>query len=398
MTEHSRKTQFEGAVGALSGILELPHGRPRAYALFAHCFSCSKDVRAAREVARALRAEGYAVLRFDFTGLGGSAGDFSDTNFSSNVADLLKAYDYLAHEFEAPKIVIGHSLGGAAAIVAGKDMPAVNGVATIGAPAETRHVAHQFQERVSDIETHGAAEVSLAGRPFVIKRQFLDDLDTDRVLAAAAQLKKPLLVLHAPRDATVGVENAGAIFAAAKHPKSFVSLDTADHLLTDPSDARYAARVIAAWASRFVAAEGEATAAPAPISEGVAIARTAKETRFGADVFVDGFALRADAAKADGGDETGPTPTALVKAALAACSTVTLRMYAERKGWPVDGLAVTVSARAGEDAHVVRHFEKVVELPAALSDVQRQRLLEISSRCPVHRILAEEVEIAQRLA
>ena len=252
MSGETRTASFEGAFGRLAGALELPEGRPRAYAIFAHCFSCSKDFRAARETARALRAAGIAVLRFDFAGLGGSEGDFSDTNFSSNIADLLKAYAFLERDYAAPQLLVGHSLGGAAALVAARDMAAVRAVATIAAPAESAHVVHQFKEHVDEIATTGAAKVALAGRPFVITRQFLDDLDRDRVLAAAASLRKPLLVLHAPLDASVGVENAQAIFAAARHPRSFVSLAGADHLMTDPADARYAGAVIAAWAGRYL--------------------------------------------------------------------------------------------------------------------------------------------------
>lgn len=258
MTGQSIKVSFDGASGRLAGVLETPEGRPRAYALFAHCFSCSKDFRTAREIARALQDERFAVLRFDFAGLGASDGDFSQTNFSTNVGDLLRAADYLRREHAAPEILIGHSLGGAAAIVAAADLPEVKGVAAIGAPAETAHVAHQFEDQVPEIREKGSAEVSLAGRSFVITRQFLDDLDTDRVLTAAARLRKPLLLLHAPRDQTVGVGNAQAIFSAAKHPKSFISLDTADHLLSNPADARYAGSMIAAWAKRFLDA-------PAPV-------------------------------------------------------------------------------------------------------------------------------------
>lgn len=246
----------------LSGALDRPVARPRAFALFAHCFSCSKDLRAAREISKALSESGIAVLRFDFAGLGASEGAFADTNFSSNVDDLVAASDYLARAYEAPSILIGHSLGGAAVIVAAARLPSVKAVAVIGAPAEAAHVAHHFGAQADEIRSAGAAPVTLAGRAFVIKKQFLEDIEQARVLDAAAALKRPLLILHAPRDQTVGVENAARLFAAARHPKSLVSLDDADHLLTDPRDARYTAAVIAAWAGRYVDGEGSSTEGP----------------------------------------------------------------------------------------------------------------------------------------
>ena len=259
MDGETRKTEFQSAGGEkLAAALELPNGPPRAYALFAHCFTCSKDIKAAREIAKALRGCGFAVLRFDFTGLGSSEGDFANTNFSSNVGDLVSAADFLRKEFEAPSIIIGHSLGGAAAIVAASEIPETKGVAVIGAPAEADHVALQIKEQEDEIRQNGVATVQLAGRPFAIKSQFLDDLAGQNVLDRAASLKKPLLIMHAPLDETVGVENATKIFVAAKHPKSFFSLDTADHLLSRAEDARYAANVLAAWAERYL--EGGAAA------------------------------------------------------------------------------------------------------------------------------------------
>jgi putative redox protein len=248
----SIKVAFEGAHGRLAGVIEAPEGEARASAIFAHCFSCSKDVRAAREITRALQEAGIAALRFDFAGLGASEGQFSQTTFTSNIEDLREASAFLARDHAPPSLLIGHSLGGAAALVAAAQMPSIKAVATIGAPAETAHVAHQFADSVEAIALQGEAQVSLAGRPFTITRAFLDDLDTDRVVAAAAALRRPLLVMHAPLDQTVGIENAARIFGAARHPKSFISLDGADHLLSRAADARYAGAMIAAWSSRYI--------------------------------------------------------------------------------------------------------------------------------------------------
>lgn len=263
----SEKAAFKNARGqTLAAMLDLPAGAPAAYALFAHCFTCSKDLRAVREIARELAAHGFAVLRFDFAGLGASEGDFAATNFSTNVDDLVAAAAFLRERRAAPALLVGHSLGGAAVIAAAARIPEVRAVATIGAPAEAAHVARQFGARKAEIEAAGAADLDLAGRPFTITRQFLDDVAGAGVLDAAAQLRRPLLILHSPRDATVGVENAARLFEAARHPKSFVSLDGADHLLTAPEDARYAAAVIAAWAARYAAPENLAPkrAAAAP--------------------------------------------------------------------------------------------------------------------------------------
>lgn len=248
----SRKVRFDGAGGRLAGAIDAPQSGVRAAAIFAHCFSCTKDLRAAREIARVLVARGLAVLRFDFAGLGGSEGAFADTSFSANVGDIAAAAAFLEREVGPARLLVGHSLGGAAAIVAAAQISTLAAVATIGAPAETEHVVHQLGEGVDAILRDGEAEVLLAGRPFTLRRTFLEDLDKDRVLAAAHALKKPLLLLHAPLDATVGVENAQAIFTAARHPKSFVSLAGADHLLSNPADARYAAEVVGAWSSRFL--------------------------------------------------------------------------------------------------------------------------------------------------
>ncbi len=255
----SEKVAFANAAGeALAGVIDMPDARPRAFALFAHCFSCSKDIRAAREISRALGERGIAALRFDFAGLGASEGDFADTNFSTNVDDLVSAAAWLDRAHRPAALLIGHSLGGAAVLAAAARLPTVKAIAVIGAPADAAHVAHQFEAKTAEIRTAGAAQVTLAGRPFVIKKQFLDDIAEAGVLDAAATLRKPLLILHSPIDQTVGVDNAARLFAAARHPKSFVSLDDADHLLSTPRDARYAADVIAAWAARYIGGDGHA--------------------------------------------------------------------------------------------------------------------------------------------
>lgn len=404
MSGETKKTEFKSAAGeTLAAALELPK-RPHAFALFAHCFSCTKDIKAAREIARALRAEGFAVMRFDFTGLGNSEGDFANTNFSSNVDDLVAAADFLRETYEAPSILIGHSLGGAAAIVAASRIPEVKGVAVIAAPAQADHVAMQIGESRAEIEANGAATVQLAGRPFTIKKQFLDDLAGQNVLAAAAALKKPLLVMHAPLDETVGIDNATKIFVAAKHPKSFVSLDSADHLLSKTEDARYAASVLAAWAGRYIGAPARAPQEPAPAAPGAApsflggaLAQTVPGEPFAVALSVDGHPMLLDAGLDDGGHNLGPNPTRTVEGALAACGVMTIRMYANRKGWDLQSAEIRVRRAPAEDSHAPHILEKELTVTGGLDDAQKARLLEIADKCPVHRLLTEVVTVTSRI-
>lgn len=397
MTGETKKTEFATAGGQkLAAALELPSAQPRAFALFAHCFSCTKDIKAAREIARALRAEGFAVMRFDFTGLGSSEGDFANTNFSSNVEDLVAAADYLRAEFQAPSILIGHSLGGAAAIVAGGRIPEVKGVAVIGAPAEAEHVVAQIGESREEIEANGAATVQLAGRAFKIKKQFLDDLANQNVLSSAERLKKPLLVMHAPLDQTVGIDNATKIFVAAKHPKSFVSLDSADHLLSKTEDARYAAGVLAAWAGRYIGAPAHGRAAVPAFHDG-ALARTIDGEPFAVALSVDGHPMVLDAGVEEGGSNLGPNPTRTLEGALAACGVMTIKMYARRKGWDVESAEIRIRRGESEDSHVPHVLEKELTLTGDLDEAQRARLLEIADKCPVHRMISGGVAVNSRI-
>lgn len=398
---------FEGHDGAeLAARLDLPAGAVRAFALFAHCFTCSKDVSAARRIAEALTGDGIAVLRFDFTGLGGSGGDFASTNFSSNVSDLIKAAGFLRENYEAPKLLIGHSLGGAAVIAAAADIPEAVAVATIGAPADADHVAHNFGADLDTIREKGRAEVTLAGRSFTIEKQFLDDISAQNVRERVAHLKKALLVMHAPLDETVGIDNATGIFVAAKHPKSFVSLDSADHLLSDPRDAAYAARVIAGWVSRYLDNAGEDAAVDT--REGVHVSETGLG-KFQSSVVAGRHRLIADEPEDVGGLDSGPSPYDYLAAALGACTVMTLRMYAERKGIAAERIAATVlhdkvhAADCEDCAGEVRErngridrFERRIAIEGEIDAEVRARMMEIADRCPVHRTLEAGAAIVTR--
>ncbi|MFQ6018445.1 MAG: alpha/beta fold hydrolase [Kiloniellaceae bacterium] len=410
MAVRSEKLMFPGSGGeALAGRLDLPVGEPRATALFAHCFTCSKDIFAAQRIAAGLAAEGIAVLRFDFTGLGHSAGEFANTNFSSNVADLVKAADFLRESGKAPKILIGHSLGGAAVLAAAADVPEAVAVATIGAPAEPAHVANLFRDSRAEIEAKGEAEVLLAGRPFRIKKQFLDDISEQNLAAAIGALRKALLVFHGPRDATVAIENAARIFTAAKHPKSFVSLDDADHLLSRKQDAVYVASVLAAWAARYLG-EAEAPGAPGAAfaaPPGTVVVQETGAGRFAQRIAAGKHAMSADEPIEYGGDDSGPGPYDLLLAGLGACTAMTLRMYAERKDWPLERVTVALGhekihaedcadceTRAGR----IDRIERRLGLKGGLDEAQQAKLLEIAEKCPVHRTLTSEVSIITELA
>ena len=333
---------FPNAAGELlAARLERPTQEPIAYALFAHCFTCGKDSLAARRIAEALTARGIAVLRFDFTGLGSSEGDFANTHFSSNVADLVAAADHLRKKRRAPALLIGHSLGGAAVLAAAAAMPEVRGVVTIAAPSDPGHVAGLFRDRVETIRKQGDGEVEIGGRPFRIRREFLDDVAEQRLLERVRDLRKALLVFHSPVDALVGIENAGKIFAAAKHPKSFVSLADADHLLGRRSDAIYVANVLAAWAERYL--DATPAAASAGVEPRVVRVTETREGKFQQAITMGPHKIIADEPVAVGGLDSGPGPYDLLLAGLGACTAMTLRLYADRKNLPLERVSVTLA-------------------------------------------------------
>lgn len=401
----SEKIEFQGSQGhMLAARLDLPDGTPRSHAIFAHCFSCSKDVLAASRISRQLAREGVAVLRFDFTGLGNSDGDFSNTNFSSNVADIVAAAAYLESGGRTTGLLIGHSLGGAAVIVAAAQLASVRAVVTIGAPADAEHVTEQFCDDIDAIRRDGETTVSLAGRPFQIREQFLDDIAGHALEEAASRLGRALLILHSPVDQSVSIDNAARLFVAARHPKSFISLDNADHLLTREADALYAAELISAWVRRYGAAS-PLPPPPRPVQNGVVV----QETGLGPYqnwVVNQDHALLADEPESIGGSNSGMTPYGYISAALGACTSMTIRMYANRKKWPLDRVTVSVvhkkdhaedCAACPDKAVKVDIFERTLRLEGELDATQRQRLLEIADRCPVHRTLHEPVMVRTQL-
>ena len=399
----SQKIEFQNGKGEkLAARLELPiDQRPYAYALFAHCFTCNKNLSAVRNISRALNMKGIAVLRFDFTGLGESEGNFADTNFSSNVEDLVWAARYLETHHEAPALLVGHALGGAAVICAAHELPSVKAVATIGAPYSPNHISHLIAENIEAIETEGVARVNIGGRPFTVKRQFLEDIREKNLEKKLETLGRALLILHAPQDLTVEISNAGRMYRAARHPKSFVSLDGADHLLSDKEDSRYTGEVIATWMSRYV---------PRPKKEALKVekevaVRLGKEG-FTTDVMVRRHSLTADEPESFGGTDYGPSPYELVTAGLGACTAMTLQMYARRKKWPLKEVRVHLNHfkdHAEDSEHTenpkskIDYFSRTIEMDGDLDEEQRQRLLEIANRCPVHRTLLSSIKILTEL-
>ncbi|MEZ5738460.1 MAG: bifunctional alpha/beta hydrolase/OsmC family protein [Burkholderiaceae bacterium] len=405
----SQRIEFPGSQGvALAARLDLPDNAPRRFAVFAHCFTCSKESKAAAYISRALAEQGFGVLRFDFTGLGGSGGDFGNTNFTSNIDDLLAAADWLGREHGAPALLIGHSLGGAAVLAAASGIAACEAVVTLGAPFDPGHVRDQFAGSLEVIERDGESEVKLAGRPFRITRQFVDDLGSQPQQQRIHDLGRALLVLHSPIDRIVGIDNARRIFEAALHPKSFVSLDDADHLLTREADARYAAQVIGAWASRYV---GElptaAHDAAAPPPEGFVRVRERGTGLFANTVTARSHHLLADEPEAVGGTDLGMTPYELLQAGLGTCTAMTIRMVAQRRKWPLERVTVDLhhekihatdcdSCETAEGR--IDRIDRVIHLEGDLSSEQREALLAIADKCPVHKTLHAEVQIRSTLA
>lgn len=402
----SHAVTFAGASGeALSARLDVPaDGEPIACALFAHCFTCSKNLNAVVNVSRALTQERIAVLRFDFTGLGESGGEFAATGFSSNVADLVAAAAFIREQGLAPDVLVGHSLGGAAVIRAAREIQGVRAVATIGAPFDPWHVSHLLESSREEIEELGEATVQLGGRPFRVRKQLLDDLRAGNLETDLRELRRPLLVFHSPLDQTVGIENAGQIFQAARHPKSFVTLDRADHLLTDERDSRYAGTVLASWASRYLAHPEPPRTPEELIAENRVVTRTGSDG-FRTEIMVRGHGSIADEPVAVGGADAGPTPYDLLLSALGACTGMTLRMYADRKRWPLQEVTVRLrheKIHAIDEAHCDEREARVdrvardLEITGELTSEQRTRLVEIADRCPVHRTVSAGLHVETR--
>ncbi len=400
------KIEFPGHSGdLLAGALELPDTAPRATALIAHCFTCGKDSVAASRIARSLVSLGYAVLRFDFTGLGNSDGDFANTNFSSNVQDLVAAAQVLRSRSLAPSILIGHSLGGTAVLNAASEIPETVGVVTIGSPADAQHVAQQFNCDIGAINEQGEAEVSLAGRPFTIKKQFLEDISATST-QVIQQMKKPLLVLHSPVDLTVPITEAERIYKAASHPKSFISLDKANHLLTDKRDAAYVADLVASWAGRFLPAESTAESSKAsPRVKKGEVSVEERDHKFLLDVRTDSHHWQADEPVSVGGGNAGPDPYEHLLASVGTCTAMTVRMYAARKKWPLQDVKITL--RHSREYHKdctdcddkptqLDVLERDIELIGELDAAQRSRLMEIADKCPVHKTLTGKLSITTK--
>ena len=409
MPTQTEKFEFQNTNGdTLLGSLELPDRPAKATALFAHCFSCNKNVLAASRISRAMRDLGFAVLRFDFTGLGQSEGDFSNTNFSTNVDDLRSAIDALRDKGMPPSILVGHSLGGAAVLHLAQDIDDVKLVATVGAPSEPAHVAHLINEEAAQsIATTGEAEVNLGGESFKIKKQFLDDINETSLKAKMRELRKPVLIFHSPADSIVGIEQARMIFESARHPKSFVSLDRADHLLRNKADAQFVAQVISTWAARYLEFDEESyPPAVQPVSERTVVV-TERRGAYTQDVVTKDHALVVDEPTSVGGKNLGMTPYDLLLGALGTCTSMTLRMYAKRKGINLNTVRVSLEhdridaadcETCEDQPRKIDRIKRMITIDGDLTPAQKNRLLEIADMCPVHRTLMNQKQIVTQAA
>lgn len=386
----------------LKGILELPgNKKPEKFALFAHCFTCNKNFHAPSNISRSLASQGYGVLRFDFTGLGESEGDFANTDFSGNIEDLISAAQFLEKEYSAPDLLVGHSLGGAAVLFASKKMPSVKCVVTINAPSNLEHVQKHFRSSLEEINEEGHASVKIGGRSFKIKKQFIEDLEKNKDLTVLKDIKKSLLILHSPQDSIVSIEHAEELYRAAWHPKSFISLNGADHMLSNDEDSEYAARVISAWASKYI----EEPEQPELTTDHEVMANLGPEG-YTTQMIVGKHHLVADEPQSMGGNDLGPNPYELVSSGLAACTSMTLQMYARRKGWPLKNVETHVSyskkhardcENCEEETAKIDHFEREIIIEGKLDEKQVNKLLQIADKCPVHKTLEAKARIDTRL-
>lgn len=399
----SQKIKFANTAGdQLAARLEWPvNQHPHSFAIFAHCFTCGKSLSAVRQISMSLNLSGVAVLRFDFTGLGESQGDFTETNFSSNVEDLIAAAHYLEQEYQTPTLLVGHSLGGAAVLCAAAQLPEVKAVAIIGAPFDPGHVQHLLEPAIEMIDETGLAKVNIGGRPFTVKKQFLDDIREQNLVEKLKNLDKALMIMHSPQDRVVAIENAARIYHTAMHPKSFVSLDGADHLLSNKLDAAYAGDMIGSWVKRYLDLP-----AKEDLRSDKAVAVRLGEEGYTTEIMVRQHSLQADEPESVGGNDFGPSPYELVAAGLGACTAMTLQMYAWRKKWPLEEVVVhlehykdyrTDQENLDDPKSKIDHFSRSIEIEGDLDESQRRRLLEIANKCPVHRTMEGEIEIVTDL-
>lgn len=396
-----KRIKFRNKEGkTLKGILHLSNKRLSPFAVFAHCFTCSKNLKSVSSICKELVRNGISVLRFDFTGLGESEGDFAETNFSTNVDDIVSATRYLENNYSQVKLLIGHSLGGAAVLQSAHRVPSCRAVVTIGAPADPSHVLKHIESRRSEVESEGEAVVKISGRNFKIKKHFLDDLEKSSMKDKISNLRKALLVMHAPGDNIVGIDNASNIFLPAKHPKSFVTLDTADHLISDRSDAVYTGCVISSWAKRYIFDTQDMD------HENGKLVAVNDRHSFATYIYTGDYLMVSDEPDTSGGEDLGPDPYMYLLSSLGSCTAMTLRMYAERKGIPLEFIRVFLAhkkihasdcAECETEEGRVDYIEKEIELNGELSDEQRSRLMEIAEKCPVNRSLKSEVFIKSTL-
>ena len=389
----------------LQAYLELPaNQKPNHFAIFAHCFSCNSNFNAVKNISRSLSNHGFGVLRFDFTGLGRSEGEFAESHFSANVDDLIDVAQYLEKNYKAASLLVGHSLGGAAVIVAASKLESIKAVATVGAPATVNHVTHLFSHAIDEVADKGEVEVKIGGRPFKINQDFVNDFSKTDLPEITKKLRKPILVMHAPFDSVVGIENAHQIYHNAIHPKSFISLDDADHLLTRSTDSVYVGNMIGAWVDKYFPSEENNMIYTK--GEQLVGHLNLVEDNFTTSIQTKKHSFIADEPASIGGNDFGPSPYDYLSAGLAACTVMTLKMYAERKKWDLQEVFVyiTYSKKHSDDLEIdvekptrFDHLQKKLKFIGDLDEKQTQRLKEIASKCPVHKTLHSETQVITKL-
>ena len=396
---HTESLTFTNRDGRqLAGELDLAQGREKACAVFAHCFTCGKDLASHRRISRALTENGFSVLRFDTTGVGESEGAFAEKTFSTNVTDLLSAMDVLADKRQEPQLLVGHSLGGAACVFAAAERPSVNALATVATPDDLTHLKTRLPDAMDEVKTNGSTTINLGGSDIELGRPFVESLEEADLSKQLREINCPLLILHSPEDRVVGIESAAKLYRAARHPKSFICIDGADHLLSGQEDPRFAGRTIGLWAERYVQVDEPADERK---DRGTVTVHTGRDQYY-TELTAGPHELVADEPTSSGGTDRGPTPYEFLASGLGACTSMTLRMYADRKEWPLEGVTVELKherihaedcERCETEEGQVDHITRTVKLEGDLTEEQRKRLIEIAEKCPVHRTLTSETVV-----